>query len=106
MGPPSKIMSAEKAQTFKNTDTNATIEMKTRVSLSTLTHDALPLLFGDILDRRDVRDVSICEIKRSCPRAHWVHFRTRFHLARLHIVRSKFCTDEMTWFATVAELLL
>jgi hypothetical protein len=39
MGPPSKIMSAEKAQTSKNTDMNATIEMKTRVSLSTLSHD-------------------------------------------------------------------
>ena len=35
MGPPSKIMSAEKAQTSKNTAKNATIEMKTRVSLST-----------------------------------------------------------------------
>ena len=40
MGPPSKIMSeAEKVQTFKNTAKNATIEMKTRVSLSTLSHD-------------------------------------------------------------------
>ena len=35
MGPPSKIMSAEKAQTFKNTDKNATIEMQTRAFIST-----------------------------------------------------------------------
>ena len=36
MGPPSKIISeAEKAQTSKNTTKNATIEMHTRVSLST-----------------------------------------------------------------------
>ena len=36
MGPPSKIMSeAEKVQTFKNTAMNATIEMQTRVFIST-----------------------------------------------------------------------
>ena len=35
MDPPSKIMSTEKAQNFKNTDMDATIEMQTRVSLST-----------------------------------------------------------------------
>ena len=41
MGPPSKIMSeAEKVQTFKNTAMNATIEMQTRVFIST---DAGPL---------------------------------------------------------------